>query len=236
MRLTCPKCTARYEVPDTAIPTEGREVQCSDCGTTWFQPHPDHPTGEVGAAPPAMPPEAAPESAPESAPAPRPIAPEIVEILRAEAERERAARASEADAPPRARPDPGPDDIAPGETGPPAHDTPPDSTAPPSRRDLLPDIEAINSSLSAAAGPGMAAPRLTPSEAARAAPRRRRGFRVGFWCAVLVCVLALIVYLTAPRIAAFAPGLEGVTGQYVAAVDALRAILSEAVAGLLERF
>ncbi len=37
MRLTCPNCGARYEVDDALIPEEGRDVQCSDCFTTWFQ-------------------------------------------------------------------------------------------------------------------------------------------------------------------------------------------------------
>jgi predicted Zn finger-like uncharacterized protein len=40
MRLTCPNCGARYEVDDALIPPEGRDVQCSDCFTTWFQPGP----------------------------------------------------------------------------------------------------------------------------------------------------------------------------------------------------
>lgn len=39
MRLTCPNCGAQYEVPDEVIPTEGRDVQCSNCGDTWFQHH-----------------------------------------------------------------------------------------------------------------------------------------------------------------------------------------------------
>ncbi len=38
MRLTCPNCAAQYEVPDDVIPEEGRDVQCSNCGTTWFEP------------------------------------------------------------------------------------------------------------------------------------------------------------------------------------------------------
>ncbi|WP_317056250.1 zinc-ribbon domain-containing protein [Roseovarius rhodophyticola] len=42
MRLICPNCGAQYEVPDEVIPTSGRDVQCSDCGNTWFQHHPDH--------------------------------------------------------------------------------------------------------------------------------------------------------------------------------------------------
>lgn len=40
MRLTCPNCGAQYEVPDDVIPLAGRDVQCSNCGDTWFQPHP----------------------------------------------------------------------------------------------------------------------------------------------------------------------------------------------------
>ena len=40
MRLVCPKCDARYEVPEENIPTTGRDVQCSACDTTWFQKHP----------------------------------------------------------------------------------------------------------------------------------------------------------------------------------------------------
>ncbi|MGJ5621471.1 zinc-ribbon domain-containing protein, partial [Sulfitobacter sp. MF3-043] len=37
MRLICPNCDAQYEV----MPTDGRDVQCSNCGQTWFQHHPD---------------------------------------------------------------------------------------------------------------------------------------------------------------------------------------------------
>ncbi|SLN39152.1 hypothetical protein PSM7751_01769 [Pseudooceanicola marinus] len=37
MRLTCPNCGAQYEVPDAVIPAAGRDVQCSNCGDTWFQ-------------------------------------------------------------------------------------------------------------------------------------------------------------------------------------------------------
>lgn len=40
MRLTCPNCDAQYEVSDSVIPLHGRDVQCSNCGQTWFQTHP----------------------------------------------------------------------------------------------------------------------------------------------------------------------------------------------------
>lgn len=41
MRLSCPNCGAQYEVPLDVIPQAGRDVQCSNCGHTWFQVHPD---------------------------------------------------------------------------------------------------------------------------------------------------------------------------------------------------
>lgn len=37
MRLICPNCDAQYEVDDQVIPDGGRDVQCSNCGHTWFQ-------------------------------------------------------------------------------------------------------------------------------------------------------------------------------------------------------
>ncbi len=38
MRLICPNCDAQYEVDESVIPDQGRDVQCSNCGHTWFQP------------------------------------------------------------------------------------------------------------------------------------------------------------------------------------------------------
>jgi predicted Zn finger-like uncharacterized protein len=37
MRITCPNCGAQYEVDPRVIPDIGRDVQCSNCGHTWFQ-------------------------------------------------------------------------------------------------------------------------------------------------------------------------------------------------------
>ncbi len=77
MRLTCPNCGAQYEVPDDVIPQAGRDVQCSNCGDTWFQTHRDHtaPEDDASTAPddreedaPDTPEPAAPEPAPEPAP------------------------------------------------------------------------------------------------------------------------------------------------------------------------
>ncbi len=41
MRLVCPNCDAQYEISPDAIPESGRDVQCSNCGHTWFQAHHD---------------------------------------------------------------------------------------------------------------------------------------------------------------------------------------------------
>lgn len=44
MRLICPNCDAQYEVDASAVPPNGRDVQCSNCGHAWFQaaePQPD---------------------------------------------------------------------------------------------------------------------------------------------------------------------------------------------------
>ncbi len=70
MRLTCPNCGAQYEVPDDVVPPEGRDVQCSNCGNTWFQAHPDDAPAPISA--PAV---AAPAPEPEPAPTPTPKEP-----------------------------------------------------------------------------------------------------------------------------------------------------------------
>lgn len=115
MRLICPNCGAQYEVPDEVIPENGRDVQCSNCGDTWFQTHPDHPqisedapeTEFDDADQPdwAELPEEAPEPQPEPQPEPRPapeeparrsLDPDVASVLREEASRERQARQADA--------------------------------------------------------------------------------------------------------------------------------------------
>ena len=264
MRLTCPNCGAQYEVPEAVIPEAGRDVQCSNCGTTWFQYHPDH------APPEPSEPEDALEPAPEPEPAPtaqRRLDPSVTDILRQEADRERAARAAEADGRIETQPDLGLTEPEPEETrrarqardrmqrlrgGPPGTGagTPPrdragtdeiddgededDDIDPGSRRNLFPDIEEINSSLSAS---NDSASSLAPamSDDMPLAPRRG-GFRTGFRLAVVLCVGALVVYLMAPRIAGLWPAAEAPLAQYVQVVDDGRAMLSATVADLLARF
>ncbi|KMK66471.1 zinc-ribbon domain-containing protein [Puniceibacterium sp. IMCC21224] len=120
MRLICPNCGAQYEVPKDVVPLGGRDVQCSNCGNTWFQVHPDSnpvsldkPDQPEVSEPPqdiiAPPPE--PEAVPDPAPPPtatfpaaatslrqRGLDPSVADVLRQEAERESRHRASEATA------------------------------------------------------------------------------------------------------------------------------------------
>jgi predicted Zn finger-like uncharacterized protein len=116
MRLTCPSCGAQYEVPDDVIPEEGRDVQCSNCGNTWFQAHDDSQSPEKLAAEAAAPkdtvwhpevesdiadqPSVNQDPAPGNTPPPTPpkrreLDPSVADILREEAELEARAREAE---------------------------------------------------------------------------------------------------------------------------------------------
>lgn len=133
MRLTCPQCGAQYEVPESALPAEGRDVECSNCGTTWFQARPaalsltdpvgtaDRPGVPPSSAPlqtgtpetPVPPEQAEPEEVPLEAPTRprRKIDPAVLDVLREEAAF--SARRPPLETPtPQAAPDTGP------ETGP----------------------------------------------------------------------------------------------------------------------
>ncbi len=80
MRLVCPNCEAKYEVPEDAIPETGRDVQCANCGHSWYQMRPRAAVAEGGpVAPPVVAPEvtplvaATPDPAPVMDPGPVPV-------------------------------------------------------------------------------------------------------------------------------------------------------------------
>ena len=280
MRLICPNCSARYEVPADVIPAEGRDVQCSNCQETWFQTHPDtEPQTDVAQTLKEhfaqTEPEAAPipeqsdavsetdpidyeferaldqeldtiaEDDPDVAPAPaitherskREIDPSVADILREEAQREREQRAAEtfehqdefaldtdeptSDPQPKKSGyiDPKLDDL--DEM---YKDTA--SDAPASRRDLLPDIEEINSTLRR---DKKSANRDEPETQAQKNASGRRGFRA----AIILLLLALAVYAYADLITSNVPQLAPYLDAYVAQIDQWRAALSDQTSGFL---
>jgi predicted Zn finger-like uncharacterized protein len=134
MRLTCPNCDAQYEVPDEVIPSEGRDVQCSNCGDTWFQSHVDasdpieaaseytldpsdddvEVLAEIEEADAVEPPEPVQEEEhqQESAPAQTHLDSSVKDILREEAELEAQIRAEEAGSGIESQPELGLDNIS----------------------------------------------------------------------------------------------------------------------------
>lgn len=247
MRLICPNCDAQYEVPKDVVPTEGRDVQCSNCGQTWFQHHPDHmPIEEPEAPEPELEVTAHDEERVEMPePARQELDPQVSDILRQEAELETAARSQDAggiesqpelglqdtedEGAKRAREardrmarlrgeDPEPDPIAAAAVG--------------SRRDLLPDIEEINSTLRSAGDR-----QISGEDAAAASepkPRKRGGFKRGFMSMIIIAIVLAVLYFIAPMIIKSVPATEPVLNGYVSFVDQARVWLDVKVQSMLQ--
>lgn len=260
------------------MPVAGRDVQCSNCGQTWFQNHPDHvaeaaeevqdaPTPDEETAPPPPPPPAAPPT-----PERKQLDPAVADILRQEAEAEQEARRKVQPNGLESQPDLGMDleqsgteqeadrrtNEARGERmarlrGDDAAEAKPDTSnegsvkspetgkaaavisALGSRRDLLPDIDEINSTLrSGSARKGAGASDVGPDIDAPTVQRKRRGFRTGFLTVMMIFIVLAAVYLLAPRLSAAVPALESPLQSYVAAVDQARSWLGVRVQGLLQ--
>jgi predicted Zn finger-like uncharacterized protein len=79
MRLICPNCSAQYEIDASLIPDEGRDVQCSNCGHTWFELPPAPPAFTDAPAPEEVASEREPQSEAEMDLAGEEAEPEAVE-------------------------------------------------------------------------------------------------------------------------------------------------------------
>ena len=239
MRLICPNCDAEYEVDATVIPLAGRDVQCSNCGHAWFQAAPgtDADLDADEHAEPARRPVVS--SAPARNPADSSDAPplrgldaSVLAVLREEAEREAAARRAETGPGVETQTEMGlvPLDVA----------AAPDSAArrvarmkgvdpdapaakptrPATRRDLLPEIDEINSTLRATSERRSGeASGVSPSPPERG---DSGGFRSGFALMLLAAVVLVALYAMAPRLAELIPEVAPAMAAYVAAVDAAR--------------
>ncbi|MEM9395222.1 MAG: zinc-ribbon domain-containing protein [Pseudomonadota bacterium] len=246
MRLTCPNCEAQYEVANTAIPPQGREVQCSSCGHTWFErPKGAKPqravrlqegeTGQSHQDEGVSKDEVAASGAPKLPR--RDLDPSVAEILRAEATRETRERRQESETALESQEEfmlatdgapvgPDPDD----ETLQSAMRPAPQRSLQVPRRDLLPDIEEINSSLRAKSVLRSGASAALTEEEREERARRGRGFRIGFSAILLVALFALLLYSNADRVSATVPGLTAPVEGYVTQIDAIRVWLDEKMA------
>ena len=239
MRLTCPNCSARYEVDDSLVPPEGRDVQCSNCATTWFQPGNRARVEE---------PEAAENAAATAAPR-RDLDPALRDILREEREREEQLRravapveeqeemALDSPAAPATRATEA-EDQAPDEDEDVAaiRDMVAEETARPGRpqgaHELFPDIEEINSTLRATSDRNSGDFSTSDVDSMDVRPRRRRGFRLGFLLVVLLAGAGIGAYAFAPEIIEFVPQAEPALTSYVDQVDQLRFQLDDLVQSL----
>ena len=250
MRLVCPNCAAQYEVGEDVIPESGRDVQCSNCGHTWFE----QPGAAEHAGEPVPTPEPGPTPEPEPEPTPKPrqreLDPDVADILRKEAQYEQTARQAEAD-PIETQPDldlsqdpahdpeeyrrtrdardrlarlRGEPEVAAAAVSPTMAQ---DANAP--RRELLPDIEEINSTLRPDSNGQAAVADLEEPQA-----QRNGGFRRGFMAMVIIALLALAAYVFAPQISAAVPQVESAMTAFADWVDGLRLWLDATVRGLLE--
>lgn len=199
MRLICPNCDAQYEVPENVIPDAGRDVQRSDCGNTWFQ-GPDQEASDQDETPFER----------------QQLPSEVSEILHEEAEFEIQARAHEFDelASEDVDEDVGvsvdvaepqePETIAERRAretrermarmrGVEANN--PFVEASDSRKGVLPDVDAINSSLSPDHGAAQVKKTIDLQDLNRKR-RRGSGFRTGFTISVFLGLLIVALYIT----------------------------------------
>jgi len=255
MRLVCPNCDATYEVDGSVIPEAGRDVQCSNCGHTWFQTSPAVEAAEADEAalfdapPPAVAVAEPPPPAPDQRVPARGLDETVLAVLREEAEREAAARRAEA-APietqtemglsPAAAPAPIPEPVAASARKvAKLKGTEPDAAIlaprPQTRREMLPEIEEINSTLRATSEKRTGEPAAITETLPNLRPDGS-GFRTGFVLMMLVAIIGVAVYVMAPRISQQIPGAAPTMTRYVDTVDSgrmwLDSVLQRAISAL----
>lgn len=229
---------ARPAAPTSAPPAPSKPLQDAPKAGT---PRPDDLMAEAMAASGAIPPLKKPESesglgqapaAPRPAeapqPGPTPATPQAPEARPAAAPAlaPGADLATEAGTQPAARPTAAiPAEAKAAPFVPPAPEARPAAPVP-SRRDLLPDIEEIKSSL-------QPANERAPSEEAASPERARGGFGLGFMAVVVLALIGVLIYAFAAEIGKALPALEPGLTAYTQTVDALRIWLDERARALV---
>lgn len=247
IRLTCPNCHAQYDVPLEVIPDAGRDVQCSNCDHVWFQSYPEPAPVEAAStaadndidvvADLESDTEIAPENGQGADPLlefvsqpKRELDPAVAEVLREEAELEMSKRRKDQDAFDQIALHPMPDlDVTSALA---SKDADQDSKPQPPqfRRDLLPDVEEVEETLvhdDSETPPSKSSTALTvdPTPTTNGeTPAFARGVAV----AVILTVLALVVYVETPRLIDILPQAEPALTAYAAWIDAARFALDRA--------
>lgn len=228
MRLSCPNCAAEYEVPDSVLPVGGRDLQCSNCGHTWFFKPTQNPTPKVEVDPTTRveknrkapvddvpPPAAVAKDVTPPDPPRKPMDPALAEILRQEADREMSARQAEGRAPVEELQE----ELGLPDTPPPQHPIPPSAAPRPPVRDTdrFPDINQINATLAPSA---TAAERVDQDHKVRC--NTWRGFRWGLSLVLIIAIIMLLLYAYPNSVSELFPGIKEELAAYVVWVDGLR--------------
>lgn len=268
MRLICPNCDAQYEVDADIIPVTGRDVQCSNCGHTWFQRHADptptllsegatqkadaahskeaaasvHPDTEDEAGHVDAPREsiAKPRATPSPSSTPNTgLTDSVRDILRSEVEFHQSTQGTQTNTA-GTQPDVTSSESSPeltkqslrermarlhaleideAETGAAAA-----AATLSKRRDLLPDIEDIKSSLNPALN-------HAADDAADELPGavQKSGFRAVFLTMIVFTCILVGLYIAAPFLAKKVPALQPALEMYVSAANAFRGWLWQAM-------
>lgn len=272
MRLTCPNCDAQYEVDEAVIPEDGRDVQCSSCGHTWFQASAaslaEHaqstasqdveedvdsdfddsffastdasppPPADLPPVPETPEPDSTadqPKSAPIAAePRRRTLDDAVRNVLREEAEREVKARQAEGSAletqgdlglsAPVAAVSATAAKVGEDQQAAAAEDTVEALVSRTARRELLPDIEEINSTLRATSERGNEA---AAKDAPQTLRQKRNGFRRGFITSLAAMALLLLPYVFADGLSVRFPGAASALSRYVGGIDGIRLWMDE---------
>lgn len=260
MRLTCPNCSAQYEVDEAVIPHAGRDVQCSACGNAWFQ-YPrevalrmreaeldddddDDDFVDAGRTDGAAVAGGMAEAVAGAQPTRR-IDQTVLDVLREEADREMEARSRSRQgietqgelglsrpqrskaAPQRVYGEADPVEVERPEI---PVEAPPESQGDTKRRrNLLPDIEELSSTLAPGSEAREYGDALDPDETAH----ESGGFGKGLTLVLLIALAFVMVYIFAPIIANFVPSLRGVLTSYVTLIDGARESIGTMLRGLI---
>ncbi len=80
MRVTCPNCGSKFNVPDKALGTTGRKLKCGKCEHKWFQkPEADAPAAAAEVGKSKSKPKTKPKAKPKPPPEPEAVEPEEIE-------------------------------------------------------------------------------------------------------------------------------------------------------------